>query len=226
MNTDTVKGYFGRRITQLGLQGDLAAPELSALVDDAFELGFNDFWHAKKWRFRHAEKTLTITAEEDRYELPADVVAIANAREQTSLDGGAITFMSKDEFDAKIPSPSAHASGYPYVWTLYMDGVKLWIKFYPRPSVDTIYYDALLDTPENLTRVPSIASAALIATVGKYLYKQGTEEFREAVHVAEHEIMKLEVEQNVFAGEQWKFLDATDVQTPGRLPWYHSGDCR
>lgn len=226
MNKQLLQRYFKNRIKQLAIQGDLSPTDQAVMVDDAIGLGLDDFWHAKKWRFRHAERILTITSEEDGYALPKDVTAVSNVREQASLDGGSMLFMAKDEFDAKIPSPSARPSGYPHMWTLYMDGDILWVKFFPRPTVDAIYYDALLDTPANMVTIPNIASAALIATIGKYLYKLGTWEYRESISVAESEIAKLEVEQNVFAGEQFKMLDSTDRQTSGRIPWFHSGDCR
>lgn len=217
MNKKDFEKYFSLRLTQLGL-ANMPAAEMTELIEEAIKHGKTDLWHARQWSFRRREYELTVSSEEDRYELPT-CTAVAMSREQTSLYGQSLVYVSKDEFDRRVPSPSSHSGGYPQLYTVYADKKKMYIQFYPRPDVTPIYLSLLLDTPSLVDDIPDVARAALMAMIGKYLYRLGTLEWQTSVAMADMEVTKLEVQDTPFAEATWRFFDETDVRIEYTRPW-------
>jgi len=218
MNERDLTKYFSLRLTQLGL-ADMPPAELTKLVGEAIKHGKADLWHARQWSFRRMQYELTISSEQDEYELPDDCCAVAVAREQSSLYGQSLVYVSKDEFDRRVPYPSSHSGSEPQLCTVYENNKKKYIQFYPRPDITPIYLSYLLNTPTQVDRIPDVARAALMAVIGKYLYRLGTPEYLAALQMADMEIRKLEVQDTPLAEDIWKFFDDTDVRIEYTRPW-------
>jgi hypothetical protein len=219
LNQQDTEKFFSLRLAQLGLQGGLQAAEATGLVKLAIRNGLADFWHSRNWTFRRREYELVISSEQDRYELPDDCCALAVGREQASLYGMSLVYVTKDEFDRRVPRPSAHSGGTPQLCTVYEDKDKKYIKFYPRPDITPIYLSYLLDTPHSVDKVPDVGRAALLTSITKYLYTPGGHQYDAADNAAEREIGKLEVQDSPFAEDMWKFFDDTDVRVEYTRPW-------
>lgn len=219
MNENEAEKYFSLRLKQLKYVGDLEPGEVTDLVKEAIKNGKADFWHKRQWTFRRRAYNLSITSEADAYELPDDACAVMVNRENDSLYGFGLVYVSKDEFDRRIPYPAAHSGDTPMLCTVYRDKDKMYISFWPRPSSTTIYMSYLLDTPENLNNIPDVARAATYASIAKYLYPIGTPEHAIAMETADREIKALEIQDTPYAEDQWKFFDDTDVRVEYTRPW-------
>lgn len=221
MKNADLERYLRFRMSQMRLGGDLSSTEVAQFISMAVANARVDLWTAKPWTFRRHQYTLAISSEQDAYELPDNFAAIATSRENESLFGGEMVFLTKDEFDRRIPDPSAHAGGTPIVYTVYSDTTnkKKYIQFAPRPSSMSLYLNILITSPNDVSSFPESARAALIAVAQKYLFVPGTSPFDSAYGLAENEIRKMEIEDSPYAGDAWKFFDSTDEKIISMRPW-------
>lgn len=220
MNNREFEEFFNLRLNQLSLLGGLGPGQATKLIKLAIRIGLADLWHSNAWTFRRKECEIDTSSSAEQYELPDDCCAIMVPREKSSTYGSGLIYVTKDEFDRRVPRPTSHTGGTPQLCTMYTDKVqKKWIQFFPPPNVSPVYLPYLADTPSGVDKVPNIARAALIATISKYLYEPGSIKYQAADISADKEIAKLEVRDSPYAEDLWRFFDDTDRQVGYTEDW-------
>jgi len=216
MTKSSIKKYF----VNLAKASSITFDDLDAHIDRCIELGLARFWGAKNWTFRMKSAEITTSTEAEAYDLPEDFSKYVTAREKGSYSGGWIRHMSKTQFDAVFPKPTAHTSNYPIACTTYKDtGDDVWkIQFMPIPSVSPVYVFYLSTKASSVVAIPDDFISGLLLAIESYLYPIGNQRIA-ALQLYQEELKRLEVNDSRYAGDIFKILDDTDVQMKVTRPW-------
>lgn len=218
MTTQQVKDY----LRHLALASGFKASGIDPFLDSCIQIGLNEFWNAKGWSFRASAYTLSITAEQEDYELPGQFAGFRSARQQDSLEGGELTYLRKNDFDVRFPRPTHASSGYPQVFTAWRDRPNgpYKVKFFPVPQTGySILFEMYTIAPNGAQDVPAGFEGGLMRCIEKYMYKVGTPERAMAIRDATDEINRLEVVDGPFKGAMTQMYDDTYQQVETERLW-------
>lgn len=190
----------------------LEATDLVGLADNAVSLGFPEFWESRPWSFRTKVYSLVIPAAADSFDLPADFSQYRSVKEQQSTRGSQLRFLHYEEFEYRYPRLDAVSDGTPIVFTVYRDlsADKYKIKFFPRPTAQTITVLYLTRCPESVTVVPANAYNALRTVCESYIYPVYSDKFQSAIVAVKQVINELERYDTPNGAIAFKVFDETE----------------
>jgi len=203
-------------LTVLAKQQGVSSEDIPDHVKNVINIGLGMFWGARPWGFKTKSSTLD-TSGSWPYNLPGDFSAMRTVSERDSVTGMSLLYYTKIDFDRAYPDLDLLATGTPQVACIYYDD-RWKIKFFPRPSVDTVYIDYYTAGTPQVSDVPGDYITGLIACIEPFLYRPGPLRLA-AMNAAEKEMGRLESANVPVIGMGTKMLDDTDVAVNRSYPW-------
>ena len=217
MTNDNASQYLRQMLSVSGINYD----NPDTVIHVAIPAGISSFWGMHNWKFKGATYTLTVEGTADTYELPKNFSSIISVRETTSTNGRPVTRLTKEDFDARVPKPSASSSGTPQIYCIFMAGDKSVISFYPQPRAGDVvefqYYRLAPATfdglPQDYVGVALMFASAFCASPGDRVTLYGA-----AVMAAD----RLKQTDHLFTGVATEMRDETEeysTSQKGEPPW-------